>query len=240
MAVPSKASGEPSRKNYSGICQSAMFGAVMIATTPTGDKAILSYGFGGFCISIALVCFAHGRLARFLGSAIASVVFCAGLAYLADEITGGRIVSNSRSEPSVLNAVMFMLVFGLPAGAYVLKAKFEVTAMDTWRPVTVEELDALVVEELAFCSPEQHQLFERCKVTPYPVAIDRQGKTETVFVVAKAGNTVLYYEDVEEGFNVSPLSHDGSIAAPGYEQWELCHALEHLGGLLSIRGTNPR
>ena len=100
--------------------------------------------------------------------------------------------------------------------------------MDTWQPVTAKELDALVTTQLADCSPEQHELFERYKVVPYLVPIDRQGKTEAVFVVAKTGDMVLYYEDVEEGFNISPLSHDGSIATPGYEQWELRHALGHL------------
>lgn len=100
--------------------------------------------------------------------------------------------------------------------------------MDTWQPVTVEELDALMAAQLAECSPEQHQLFKRFKVDPYRVPIDRQGVTEAVFVVAKAGDMVLYYEDVEEGFNISPLSHDGSIATPGYEQWELRHALGRL------------
>jgi hypothetical protein len=100
--------------------------------------------------------------------------------------------------------------------------------MDTWQPVTAEELEALVVAQLADCSPEQQQLFERCKVTPRLVPIDRYGHIESVFVVAQAGNLVLYYEDVEEGFNISPLSQDGAIASPGYEQWELCHALRHL------------
>ncbi len=100
--------------------------------------------------------------------------------------------------------------------------------MDTWQPVTLQELDALVAEQLADCSPDQHQLFQRFKVEPYRVPIERRGVTEAVFVVAKAGGKVLYYEDVEEGFNISMLSHNGSIAAPGHEQWELCHALGRL------------
>ena len=100
--------------------------------------------------------------------------------------------------------------------------------MDTWQPVTKKELDALVASQLADCAPKQRELFDRYKIAPHLVAIDRQGKTETVFVVAKAGDMVLYYEDVEEGFNISPLSHDGSVASPGYEQWELRHALGQL------------
>ena len=46
-------------------------------------------------------------------------------------------------------------------------------------------------------------------------------------MVAEGRGLVIYFEDVEEGFNVSPLSPDGAIASPGYEQWELRHALSH-------------
>lgn len=37
----------------------------------------------------------------------------------------------------------------------------------------------------------------------------------------------MYYEDVEEGFNISRLDSSGTIANPGSEQWELRHALHH-------------
>jgi hypothetical protein len=94
--------------------------------------------------------------------------------------------------------------------------------------MTREELDDLIKTQLTGCSPEQRSFFENCAVVPYLVPIYRRGRAESVFVLAKANGVVLYYEDVEEGFNISPLSHDGSIASPGYEQWELGHALEHL------------
>lgn len=100
--------------------------------------------------------------------------------------------------------------------------------METWQPITEEDLNALVAAQLADCSPDQRQLFERSKVIPHLVPIARSGRPEAVFVVAKAGDLVLYYEDVEEGFNISRLAEDGSIATPGYEQWELRHALWNL------------
>ena len=100
--------------------------------------------------------------------------------------------------------------------------------MDTWQPISAEELNALLTVQIGDCSPEQREIFERCKVTPYLVPINRLGNAEAVFVVARVGDLVLYYEDVEEGFNISTLSPDGSIATPGYEQWELGHALRHL------------
>jgi hypothetical protein len=100
--------------------------------------------------------------------------------------------------------------------------------MGTWQPISAEKLDALIAAQLDDCSLKQRQLFERCKIVPHPAKIDRLGKIETVFIVAKAGDLVLYYEDVEDGFNISSLGPDGSIASPGYEQWDLGHALEQL------------
>ncbi|NIK44720.1 hypothetical protein [Xanthomonas arboricola] len=111
--------------------------------------------------------------------------------------------------------------------------------MDTWQPITVEELKALIAEQLIECSTDQHEIFERSKVTPYLASIARLGNTETVFVVAKVGDVILYYEDVEEGFNISRLSPDGAIATPRCEQWELCHALVHLAAAKNSLKPTP-
>jgi hypothetical protein len=94
--------------------------------------------------------------------------------------------------------------------------------------MTVKELESLIATQLANCSPDQQQLFERFKVAPRLTPIDRDGNIESVFVVAQVRDLVMYYEDVEEGFNISLLSPDGSIGSPGHEQWELRHALRHL------------
>lgn len=103
---------------------SALLGLMMIFIAPPTGKAIFFYGFGAFCISIALVCFTRGRPAQFIGSIIGLVLFCAGLFYLGHEIMGGKFFSGSRSQPSVFNACMFMLVFGLPGGMYAFNARF--------------------------------------------------------------------------------------------------------------------
>jgi len=100
--------------------------------------------------------------------------------------------------------------------------------MDTWQPISAEELEALVARQLSDCSPDIQQLYERFKVVPYRAKIDRLGTTETAFVVAKSGNIALYYEDVEDGFNISELRPDGAISIRACEQWELSHALLHL------------
>lgn len=100
--------------------------------------------------------------------------------------------------------------------------------MDRWHPVSAEELDAILAAQIIELTQPQRERFERIKVAPHLVAIHRFGKVEWVFVVARVGDCVVYYEDVEEGFNVSALSSGGSISAPGHEQWELGHVLERL------------
>lgn len=102
----------------------ALFGAMMILVAPTLEKAIFVYGFGAFCFAITLVCFTRGRVAQFFGSIIGSAVFCVGLWYLGTEIARGQAVSGSRAAPSILNAFMFMFVFGIPAATYVFGARF--------------------------------------------------------------------------------------------------------------------
>lgn len=103
---------------------SALFGAVMILAAPAIEKAIFVYGFGAFCLAIALACFARGRFAQFLGSIIASVVICTGLWYLGTEILRDQVSSGSRAAPSILNACLFMFVFGVPAARYIFRTRF--------------------------------------------------------------------------------------------------------------------
>lgn len=48
---------------------------------------------------------------------------------------------------------------------------------------------------------------------------------ETVVVVARKGEEVIYWEDVEEGFNVSPIGEGRRILEHWCNQDELRHAL---------------
>jgi hypothetical protein len=97
--------------------------------------------------------------------------------------------------------------------------------MTSWAPISADQLEALVSRELLRCSPEQRALFEAFRVPMRKESIDRHGAVETVYVVAQKGESVIYYEDVEEGFNLSLLGPRGEIAVQGFEQWELSHAL---------------
>ena len=102
----------------------ALFGFTMLLIAPGAEKPVGHYLFGCFCLAIAAVCFTRGRVQAFIGGIIASAVLATTVWYLVSEFTGGPIFSGSRSIPSVMNAVLAMLVFGLPAAAYLRKARF--------------------------------------------------------------------------------------------------------------------
>ena len=105
-----------------------LLGAMMIFIAPEDENRMGFYGFGAFCISIGITCFTSGRLRAFFGSVLGTCVLVAGLSYLGWALASSPVVSGSRSTPSVLNAVLFNLVFGVPAVIYVWSARFGVRA----------------------------------------------------------------------------------------------------------------
>ena len=64
-------------------------------------------------------------------------------------------------------------------------------------------------------------MFQRYRVQPRLTPIVRLGKRESVVVVAQRGNEAIYWEDVEEGFEVSPVDSSGQILDPGCTQNDL-------------------
>jgi hypothetical protein len=90
---------------------------------------------------------------------------------------------------------------------------------------TIAELKQILRQDLGACDAEQKALFDRYAVEPYTAPIVRYGQSETVIVVARKDDEVIYWEDVEEGFNVSPIDKSGTILEHWCNQDELPHAL---------------
>jgi len=97
-----------------------------------------------------------------------------------------------------------------------------------WRPISVKDLNNLLAKELEDCSLEQQRFFEKYHVPAYKVPINRLGKLEEVFVVAKLPKGIIYYEDIEEGFAFDSLGQDGAIPTQNCSQFELRHVLTQL------------
>src|SRR5262245_24727613 len=91
--------------------------------------------------------------------------------------------------------------------------------------VSLEAVRKLVEDDMASCDIEQSATFRKYSVEPYFASIVRYGRVEQVAVVARRENEVIYWEDEEEGFNVSPLALDGRILEHWCNQDELGLAL---------------
>ena len=94
-----------------------------------------------------------------------------------------------------------------------------------WQPATINAVKEIVRQDLAKCDHEQLTVFRKYSVEPYLAPIVRYGKHEQVVIVARKGNGVIYWEDVEEGFGVSPLGAKGEVLTHCCNQDELGTAL---------------
>jgi hypothetical protein len=94
-----------------------------------------------------------------------------------------------------------------------------------WQPASIDDVMAIVNTDLEDCDPEQFAIYKNYAIKPFVAPIERYGRMESVVVVARNGNEVMYWEDVEEGFNISPISSNGRILEHRCSQDELKHAL---------------
>lgn len=103
---------------------SALFGLSMFFNAPDAASPGGAKVFGTFCIFIALACVTQGRVRQFIGSTIGVAIFSFALWYGYGQFDGGKVSSGSRGEPSIINAALFMLCFGIPGLTYAFKARF--------------------------------------------------------------------------------------------------------------------
>jgi hypothetical protein len=99
--------------------------------------------------------------------------------------------------------------------------------MGEWRPIERGELEGIIREDLVACAPEQRAVFERCRMPLCKAPIERYGKLEYVFIVAQRGDEVMYFEDIDAGFNFSPLDAEGKILQHWSNQDELMNTRWH-------------
>ena len=105
----------------------ALFGGGMIAMAPSSNAPLGFYGFGGFCIAIAVACITTGRARTIVGRTIGACVFCVSAWYVYDMVMVGPLLSQSRAQPSVRNAVLLFVLAGVPALIYAIRGSF------TWK-----------------------------------------------------------------------------------------------------------
>jgi hypothetical protein len=100
--------------------------------------------------------------------------------------------------------------------------------MSDWSPISAEELLELLKGQEKELDDTQREIFKKYRIKPYRAPIERYRKTEYFFVVAKWDNKAMYYEDVEEGFNVSPIDESGRILQHWCNDDDLKYAVHRL------------
>ena len=102
------------------------------------------------------------------------------------------------------------------------------TPPPSWRPASRSEVEAIVAEHLRHCTCAQRALFADIRIPPTTIPIDRLGQLEQVFAVARHRDAVLFWEDVDEGFELAVPDADGVLREYGASQLDLSHVLTRL------------
>lgn len=91
-----------------------------------------------------------------------------------------------------------------------------------WPPITLEKITTMIGYVPFFLNEEQLKLWDFIKLTPQKWQEHTMGEEGGGFwVVAIAGNNAIYYNDIEEGFNISSYSQYGILDEYGCNQSEL-------------------
>jgi len=99
---------------------------------------------------------------------------------------------------------------------------------DMWVPISRSEFESLYQEQLRELSKAELAAFEKYQVPITECQLCRSAEMgyESVFVVARTENGVLYFDDVEHGFNVAFVDASDRILKPGGSQYRLSEAVQ--------------
>ncbi|REL35376.1 hypothetical protein [Thalassotalea euphylliae] len=72
------------------------------------------------------MCITTGKIHNYLGRLIGLTAFVLSIWYFLGQLGNGDLVSENRSEPSVINAILFFFAFGFTGLWFAIKGKFPV------------------------------------------------------------------------------------------------------------------
>ena len=101
--------------------------------------------------------------------------------------------------------------------------------MEPWAPATKEEVETLLAKAVTQLTPSHRVGFEVIVVPLRKVPVlDSPG--EFVFVVAEHVGKIIYWSDVEEGWECDTPNQSGGIDRRGCNQFELSHIAHQIFG----------
>ncbi|WP_457279013.1 hypothetical protein [Polaromonas sp. P5_D5] len=93
-----------------------------------------------------------------------------------------------------------------------------------FRSATIAEVADLLEDGLRGLHPEHRAALEKACIAPRELSVaDSPG--EYVVAVAAFGDKLLYWSDVEEGWELERPDDEGGIASRGCNQFELTHVM---------------
>lgn len=109
--------------------------------------------------------------------------------------------------------------------------------MAEWKPISLTELYARVQKTETDLDGELWNFWQLIRIDPVKWAEDAFGKEGGGFwVVAICGTNIIWYNDIEEGFNISEYHTYGHIATYYCNQDELSWAVTRLFDLVKHAG----
>ena len=96
--------------------------------------------------------------------------------------------------------------------------------MMTWRPASKKEVESILAEDMSKLHPRHRALFESIRVSTRPIPVE-DDLGQFVYVVGEHKGRVLYWSDIEEGWELEEPNVKGGINARGCNQFELSHIM---------------
>lgn len=98
-----------------------------------------------------------------------------------------------------------------------------------WTPFSEDELMTLIAEAVSVMEPQPRRLWDVIRVPPVKWALHPWGDCGGGFwIVGILGTQVVWYNDIEHGFNISRYDAPGLIADYWCNQDELQHTMHAL------------
>lgn len=103
-----------------------------------------------------------------------------------------------------------------------------------WPPISIDKIELLILQAELTMDYKALNLWNIIKVTPHKWQEKSFGDDSGGFwVVALFGNQIIYYNDIEEGFNISSFVIYGVIDQYDCNQSELTSPINYLVSQLS-------
>lgn len=97
-----------------------------------------------------------------------------------------------------------------------------------WEPITFEEITELYETQKNELNGTLARLLDCICIPIEACRVKRKNLIESVWVVAETENTFVFYEDVEEGFEIGTKDNYGIITYKYSNQWTLSMCLHNL------------